>query len=169
MYLKKIHIIGSTGSGKSYLGRALSKQLGYKHYELDNIKYTKNAVTGKIVSKEERTDILKEVVGQPEWIIEGVHHSWIRDSLEEADQIIFLTPNVWIRDIRIMKRFIKTRLHLEESNWKQTLKDVWTLIDGNHKFEKERKPKIIELLKRYQTKTIILRDNKRIIKNIAEV
>jgi shikimate kinase len=36
-YLKKIHIIGSVGSGKTTLARTLSSHLNIPFYELDNV------------------------------------------------------------------------------------------------------------------------------------
>lgn len=35
--LKKVHIIGSVGSGKTTLARNLSNKLLFPHYELDNV------------------------------------------------------------------------------------------------------------------------------------
>jgi adenylate kinase family enzyme len=166
MLNRRIHIIGSTGSGKSFIAKKLSKVLAIEHYELDNIKYTKSNVTDKRVSYQERIQILKELTEQDEWIIEGVHHTWIQDSLEAADIIFFLNPNVWVRDLRIIKRFVLTRLNIDESNWKQSIKDVYTMITGNHKFEREKKPIIIDLLKKYESKTITLKNNKRIMNHL---
>lgn len=163
---KKIHIIGSTGSGKSFIARQLSKELGIRHYELDDIKYSISPLTGKKVSFEERIKLLDDITEKDEWIVEGIHHSWINGSLEAADIIFFLTPNVLLRDVRMINRFFKTRLSIEESHWKHTFKDLVTMIDGNHKFEKEKKPLIIDILKRYSTKTVILNDNNKLLEFI---
>jgi adenylate kinase family enzyme len=37
---KKIHIIGSTGSGKTYLARELSNRLNIPYYELDSVMWS---------------------------------------------------------------------------------------------------------------------------------
>lgn len=40
---------GSTGCGKSYTARRLSQEFGFRHYELENIKYAISPATGTIV------------------------------------------------------------------------------------------------------------------------
>ena len=39
----KIHIIGCSGSGKTYLANALSKKYHISHFDLDDIQWNNNA------------------------------------------------------------------------------------------------------------------------------
>ena len=39
----KIHIIGCSGSGKTYLANALSKKYNISHFDLDDIQWDNNA------------------------------------------------------------------------------------------------------------------------------
>ena len=39
----KIHIIGCSGSGKTYLANALSKEYNISHFDLDDIQWDNNA------------------------------------------------------------------------------------------------------------------------------
>ena len=41
--LMKIHIIGCSGSGKTYLANALSKKYNISHFDLDDIQWDNNA------------------------------------------------------------------------------------------------------------------------------
>ena len=47
----KIHIIGCSGSGKTYLANALSKKYNISHFDLDDIQWDNNA---KEYAKRER-------------------------------------------------------------------------------------------------------------------
>ena len=39
----KIHIIGGSGSGKTYLAENLSKKYGIRHYDLDDLQWDNDA------------------------------------------------------------------------------------------------------------------------------
>ena len=77
----KIHIIGCSGSGKTYLAEALSKQYDIPHFDLDDIQWD-NSAAGYGVKRppEERAALLQEILAKPDWIIEGVYHKWVRQS-----------------------------------------------------------------------------------------
>ncbi|WYP27533.1 hypothetical protein NSQ54_05330 [Alkalihalobacillus sp. FSL W8-0930] len=92
--MKKVHIIGSVGSGKTTFAKKLSSQTSIQHYELDNVVWQRKEDSGDIKrSKEERDQCLSNIVQLDRWIIEGVHHTWVGPSLDQADLIIFLdTP-----------------------------------------------------------------------------
>ena len=47
----KIHIIGCSGSGKTYLANALSKKYNISHFDLDDIQWD---ITPKNMAKRER-------------------------------------------------------------------------------------------------------------------
>lgn len=39
----KIHIVGCSGTGKTYLAKALSKKYNIPHFDLDNIQWDNNS------------------------------------------------------------------------------------------------------------------------------
>ena len=43
----KIHIVGGPGSGKSFLAKKLSRELGIPHYDLDDIQWVNEGATGQ--------------------------------------------------------------------------------------------------------------------------
>ena len=86
---KKIHIIGSTGSGKTYLAREISKRLHIPFFELDDIVWNGAVELSGKNSPEVRDKILEDIINKEQWIIEGVYHKWLGRSFEEADVIIF--------------------------------------------------------------------------------
>ena len=69
----KIHIIGCSGSGKTYLANALSKKYNISHFDLDDIQWDNNAKEyGKKRPLDERKALLQEILyNNDEWIIEG--------------------------------------------------------------------------------------------------
>lgn len=81
--MKRIHITGNAGVGKTTLGEELASVLGLPFTSLDSIVW--NPGWGR-VEPEERRKREREVASYEEWIIEGVSPI-IRNS---ADTIIFL-------------------------------------------------------------------------------
>ncbi len=69
----KIHIIGGPGSGKTYLAEKLSKELGIRHYDLDELQWDNNSDSyGVKREPAERDRLLADVLKKNDWIIEGV-------------------------------------------------------------------------------------------------
>ncbi|MGI8314362.1 hypothetical protein [Halobacillus mangrovi] len=79
--VRKIHIIGSVGSGKTTLAKSLSTSLHLPHYELDNVVWIRRATGDVRRLVTDRDEYLKKITSLDKWIIEGVHHTWVDDSL----------------------------------------------------------------------------------------
>lgn len=99
----KIHIIGSVGSGKTTLARALSYQLNIPYYELDNVVWRRTKNGDIRNTPKERDEQLYNIVNSNAWIVEGAHHKWVSQSFQKADLIIFLDVSVVKRIVRIIK------------------------------------------------------------------
>ena len=54
----KIHIVGGPGSGKTYLARKLSRELGILHYDLDDVQWANESGYGKKRDTAERDALL---------------------------------------------------------------------------------------------------------------
>ncbi|MFS0871979.1 AAA family ATPase [Paenibacillus xylanilyticus] len=163
MIYKKIHIIGSTGSGKTYLARNLSNQMNIPYFELDKVMWSSSVEFAGKNPPEIRDRLLEDIIAEDQWIIEGIYYKWLMRSFEEADMIIFLTPKPMERAIRIVMRFIKQRIGLEKANYKQTLKGLIDMLKWNHKFDRENKKKIHEILEQYKRKLLIVNSNKEVL------
>jgi adenylate kinase family enzyme len=162
---RKIHVIGSVGSGKTTLARELSAQHGIPHYELDNVVWERGPHGDRRRTEKERDALLQDIIANDSWIIEGVHHTWIMESLRQADQIILLDPPYRQRTYRIIKRFIKQNLHLEKANYKPTFVMFRNMFRWNRYFETVSKPEILELLKPYEEKLYVFVDDKKMLKS----
>lgn len=82
---KKIHIIGSVGSGKTTLAKKLSEKLNIPFYELDNVMWKRKKSGDVRRTDEERKEYLNSIIHYETWIIEGVHNGdWVKDSFQNA-------------------------------------------------------------------------------------
>ncbi|MBL8311882.1 MAG: toxin [Burkholderiales bacterium] len=85
--MQRIVIIGSTGSGKSTLGRTLAARLGVPHTEMDTLHWLPGWVERDDASFRELVDAF---TAQPAWVIDG-NYSVARDLVwPRADTIIWL-------------------------------------------------------------------------------
>ncbi|MCK6073911.1 hypothetical protein [Paenibacillus silvae] len=78
---RRIHIIGSTGSGKTYLAKNLSKQWDIPYYELDKVMWSSSVEMAGKNSPEVRDKLLHEIIVKDSWIVEGVYYKWLAESL----------------------------------------------------------------------------------------
>ncbi|MCR8656686.1 hypothetical protein [Paenibacillus endoradicis] len=167
MYIK-IRIIGACGSGKSFIAKVLSKKYGINYYELDNLVWDKSAVNVRYPI-EIRDSKLCEIINKESWIVEGVHYKWGHDSFKNADLIFIIKPNKFIRDFRVIYRFIKTRLGIEQWNYKQSLKNLFQMLFiWNRGYDKEGIYTILELTSSFSYKRVIVKNNQEILKHIEE-
>lgn len=168
----KIHIIGCSGSGKTYLAKALSEKYNIPHFDLDDIQCDNNADGyGVKMPIEKRTELLDDILKNDSWIIEGVYYAWVGKCFEDADKIYVLDMPRRIYTYRIIKRTIKRKLGLEKGK-KETIKSVYNLIKWTDTFQNKSMPRIMETLENYKEKTVFLtskRQLKRILTDENEV
>lgn len=98
--MKRIHIIGGAGSGKTTLARQLATHFGYSCFDLDTVAWHS---TGK-VPLVERLTAVNHILSHPAWITEGVFLWWTEPLLSHADHIIWLDLPFPLRAWRIVKR-----------------------------------------------------------------
>lgn len=154
---KKIHIIGSVGSGKTTLAKELSAKFTIPYYELDNVVWIRHKSGDKRRTEEDRKDYLNRIIHSESWIIEGVHNEeWVAESFRHAEIIIFLDTNYSIRTYRIIKRFLRQKLRLEQAHYKPTVKIFFSMFKWNRHFEDVGKPNFFNRFMIYRNKTIVV-------------
>jgi len=152
--ISKVHIIGGPGSGKSYLANRLSVSLGVSSYDLDDLFWDNTAKSYGIRAEPETRDRkLHEILQCSGWIIEGVYHQWLDDSFRNAEAIVVLKPNVWLRDWRILKRFIVRKLGLSQGK-RETFKGLVELLRWNHGYDSDNLTRARSVLEPYRDKMI---------------
>ena len=138
----KIHIIGGPGSGKTFLAEKLSKELGIPHYDLDELQWDNHTDTyGVKRDPEERERLLGDLLKQNDWIIEGVYYAWCQQCFVDADRIYLLRVPRYKYRYRIIRRFLRRKLGLEQGK-KETLKSVSQLLKWADKYQTENLVKI---------------------------
>jgi adenylate kinase family enzyme len=158
----RIRIIGGCGSGKTYISKLVSTRMNIPHIQTDNLVWNRSNETKHPVDIRDR--MLDDIVRQDHWIIEGVHQKWGHSSFEEADYIFIIQTNYLVQSWRTIKRFVKTRLGLEEGNYKQGVKDLFIMMFvWNRGYNKDLE-RIIDLTLPFREKRYIVKNNMDILK-----
>ena len=131
----RIHIIGGPGSGKSYIAAGLARRLGVAHHDLDDLFWDcTNSCYGVRADALERDERLMSIVSDDGWVIEGVYYQWLAPSFDAADFIVVLTPSVWVRHWRIIRRFLLRKCGKIPSK-RESLADLWNLLRWSHGYD----------------------------------
>lgn len=164
----KIHIIGCSGSGKTYLATALSEKYNIPHFDLDNIQWDNNSDGyGIKMPAEKRSELLNRILENDCWIIEGVYYAWVDKCFEDADKIFVLDVPKRIYTYRIIKCSVKRKLGLEKGK-KETLKSVYNLLKWTNTFQNKSMVEIKKILSAYPEKTVWLKCKKDVQKVLDE-
>ncbi len=121
--IKKIHILGGWGAGKTTLGANLSSQWNLPLYSLDELKY--DGVLERPV--ETRVSMLDLITQGDNWITEGAWTSYAQSAFDRADILIYCDTSLEEALLRARKREI-TR----ESPPLASHADLLTEIRGYH-------------------------------------
>lgn len=149
---RKIYIIGAPGSGKSYIAGLLSLSLGLHAHELDHLYWDPNMNRYGIPTDiPTRTAMLNAILAEPAWIMEGIYHDWTAPCFEQAEVIVMLKTNVWLRHWRLIKRFFQHRRRSYKGK-RETLREILQLLVWNHRYEKNELPRVEQALRPHKHK-----------------
>ncbi len=153
----KIHIIGCSGSRKTYLAKQLSEKLGIPHFDLYDIQWD-NSVDdyGVKMLPEKRDKLLCDILQNDNWIIEGVYYSWVGKAFEDADKIYVLDMPKHLYKFRIIRRSIRRKLGIDKGK-NETLKSVVNLLKWTDTFQEKNVPEIRKILEKYSDKVVWLK------------
>jgi adenylate kinase family enzyme len=117
--------------------------------ELDQIHWDNSANEYNTKAPETTRDKqLEEFVSGEGWVVEGIYYKWTDISFKNSDVLIILiTPN-WLRNIRIIKRFILSKFGLSKSN-EGSIKDVIALIKWGNSYNDSKLYQIEKLTEKY--------------------
>ena len=151
--MKKVIVIGCPGSGKSTVSRTLHNKTGIPLYHLDMMYWNADKTTvEKSVFLERLTDVLEK----DEWIIDGNYSSTMELRMVACDTVIFLDYPLDVCLDGIRERRGKPR---SDMPWIETEEDS-EFIEFIKNYNEQQKPKVIELLKKYSDKNIIILESR---------
>ena len=147
--MKKIIVIGCPGSGKSCFSRELSKKSGLPLYHLDMMYWNTDRTT---VEREVFLDRLSSAMSADEWIIDGNYASTMEMRMAACDTVFFLDYPLEVCLEGVRQRRGKPR---SDMPWIEEGEDAEFVkfIEG---FAQTARPRIIELLEKYNDKRIIV-------------
>ena len=158
----KIHIIGCSGSGKTYLAKYLSEKYRIRHFDLDDIQWDNGSGNyGVKTPVEKRDEMLCDILSNDNWIIDGVYYSWVGKAFEDADKIYVLDMPKYLCKFRIIRRSIKRKLGIYKGK-KETLKSVVDLLKWTDTFQNKNMPEIRIMLEKYNDKVVWLKSKEEV-------
>jgi adenylate kinase family enzyme len=135
MPVRRVHIIGGPGSGKSSVAVRLSEVSGIPVTNLDEMFWDRRRPTyGVRATSNSRDAALAQVLAGSDWIVEGVYYSWLERSFRESEVVIILNVSVIVRDLRILRRFLNRKIGIEPGK-NETLRDLLRLLQWNHEYD----------------------------------
>jgi hypothetical protein len=106
--VRRVHILGGPGSGKTTLAARLSRRLGVTAYDLDAVAYERGA--GQKRDLASRCADAERIARTSGWVTEGIYLSWCRPLAESADRIIWLDVPWGTAVYRILRRHLALSL-----------------------------------------------------------
>ena len=147
--MKKVIVIGCPGSGKSTFSRALQEKTGLPLHHLDMMYWNADKTT---VPKDIFRAQLADLLTTDAWIIDGNYGSTMELRMSACDTVIFLDYPLDVCLDGIKERRGKPR---SDMPWIETEEDA-EFVEFIKSYNEQQKPKVLELLKKYSDKTIVI-------------
>ena len=161
----KIILVGSGGSGKSWMAKRIAEITGYSLFHLDKELWQPGWV---MPPKEEKITKQQEMMNREQWIIEGNYNSTMELRFSAADLIIYLDINRIVCIWRAMKRTGKKRSdlpdYLEES--KAFTKEAFKFYKWIWTYPKTGRKTIMDLHEKYSDKAFLHIRKRREVKKL---
>lgn len=151
--MDKIIVIGCPGSGKSTFSRGLHSITGIELFHLDRMFWNTDRTT---VEKSVFLERLEKVLQKSRWIIDGNYSSTMERRLRECDTVFFLDYPLEVCLAGVRERKGKAR---SDMPWIETEEDA-EFIRFVENYNAQSRPQVMELLKKYSHKNIIVFTNR---------
>jgi adenylate kinase family enzyme len=164
--LDRIYILGTCGSGKSFLGELLSQKLNLPFYDSDDIMFVKKFTKSR--SKRKRKELMDKIAKRKKWIIDARGSDWSIDPMKKSDLIIWLQTHFIKRSWRILKRYFNRKGTFEE-NLKENLKTIryslsYERTQGSSKYDSH-----LKFIEKNKLKPIIIKNSRQLKQFLKEV
>lgn len=146
---RRIILVGSPGSGKSYLSKKLAAVTGYPLTHLDNEFWQPDWVG---LPREEWIIRQKELMRTETWILDGNYNNTLPLRFRAAELVVFLDINrlacVW----NTLRRNGKKRSDLPEFLEERFDREFWQFLKTTWDFPHQDREKILKLHEQYPEK-----------------
>ena len=123
--MRRVSVIGNTGSGKSTVAGALAAHLGVPYVELDELHWGPNWTEA---SAEELIAKLSPIAAQDAWVIDGMYFRKIGGLvLRRADTVVWVDPPWLVTFARLLRRSL-TRVILRTRLYNGNRETFWNLF-----------------------------------------
>ncbi len=121
---RRVHVVGTSGSGKTTVAKAIAEKLGIKHIELDAINWQEG---WQNLPREEFRERVAAEIEKGDWTIDG-NYSAVRDLIwDKVDTIVWLDTPFWPVFLRVTWRTIK-RILTREKLWNNNVEGLDALV-----------------------------------------
>lgn len=157
--INRIILIGSPGSGKSYLSKYLYKATELPLYHLDNLYWYGN---WKHINKKEFVKIQKDIMKTKKWIIDGHFQSTIEDRIKNAEVIIHfnLPGTTCVNGVKHRIKNHSIREDMPSSCVEKTLDKKFETCMLN--FKKEKNKNVFKYLRKYPHNVLTITSKKQL-------
>ena len=146
--MKKVLVLGCSGSGKSTFAIKLHEQTNLPLYHLDNVWWKADKTH---ITREEFDSYLAEMVNRDSWIIDGDYSRTYEKRIAACDTVFFLDYGESVCMDGITGRVGQARPDIP---WTEDELDP-ELVEQVRNYERVDKPKLIELFAKYPEKNVI--------------
>ncbi len=163
--MKRILIIGISGTGKSYTARKIRDITGLPLTHLDSIFWKENWVEA---DEPQVQGLILNEINKDSWIIEGYIEPCSEQRLKRADKIIYLDYNGLSASIGVLKRFLKHRKS-PRPEMPAGNTDKFSLSFLKMVFKRQERPEIESTIKGHEDKTLRLKNRSATKKYLKEL
>jgi adenylate kinase family enzyme len=107
--MRRIHVTGASGSGTTTLGRALGRELGWRHLDSDDFFWTATdpPFQKKRAAAARAGELASALASSPSWVLSGSIMGWTGLAVPDFDLVVFLTLPTALRMARLQAREIE--------------------------------------------------------------
>jgi adenylate kinase family enzyme len=110
--VRRVSVLGVSGSGKTWLGRAIARRLGVRYVELDALHHGPGWTEA---TADELRAKVEPLVGEERWVIDGGYRRKLGDLVvARADTVVWLDVPVHVWLPRLVRRTFVRMLTREE-------------------------------------------------------
>lgn len=163
--MKKIAIVGSQASGKSFLADRLGEMLQLPVIHLDELFWRWRAEN---LTAEERNARVVSLTEAEEWIIDGNFIRSLDARVAASDAVILLDLPRWLCAWRLLKR--RSRLiNVPRQKLAPYQRNTWPMLKAIWAFPQQMKPRLEAIIQPHSVHKIVLRSHREVTQLLPEI